>query len=86
MIAVIYSGRFWGRNLLVGGQIALSLVLLIVSGVLVEGFRAELTQGPGLRTDHRFLMSVNTTLARYTDAQQEQFYKQLLDKTRLAPT
>jgi predicted permease len=77
--------RLWARNLLVGGQVALSLVLLIVSGVLVEGFRAELTQGPGFRTDHLFLMSVNTTLARYTDTQREQFYKQLLDKARLAP-
>jgi macrolide transport system ATP-binding/permease protein len=77
--------RLWGRNLLVAGQVALSLVLLIVSGVLVEGFHAELTQGPGFRTDHLFLMSVNTTLARYTDAQREQFYKQLLEKARLAP-
>ena len=77
--------RLWGRNLLVGGQVALSLVLLIVSGVLVEGFRAELTQGPGYRTNHLYLMSFDTGLLHYTDPQREQFYKQLIDKTRLAP-
>jgi macrolide transport system ATP-binding/permease protein len=79
------KGRLWGRNLLVGGQIALSFVLLIVSGVLVEGFRAELARGPGFQTSHLFLMSLNTDMARYTDAQREAFYKRLLDKTRLAP-
>jgi hypothetical protein len=34
--------RFWGRNTMVAGQVALSLVLLVVSAVLVEGFRHEL--------------------------------------------
>ena len=77
--------RLWGRKLLVGGQVALSLVLLIVSGGLVEGFRGELNQGPGFRTDHLFLMSFDSSLVHYTDAQREQFYKQLLEKARLAP-
>jgi macrolide transport system ATP-binding/permease protein len=79
------SLRLWGRKLLVGGQVALSLVLLIVSGGLVEGFRGELNQGPGFRTDHLFLMSFDSDLVHYTDAQRDQFYNQLLEKTRLAP-
>jgi len=78
-------GRLWGRNLLVAGQIALSLVLLIVSAVLVEGFRADLIRGPGFRIEHLFLTSLNTSLTRYTGAQRDQFYKDLLDRTRLAP-
>ena len=61
------------------------MVLLIVSAVLVQGFRADILRGPGFRTDHLFVMSLNTSLIRYTDAQTERFYKQLLDKTRLAP-
>ncbi|MBV9669596.1 MAG: ABC transporter permease, partial [Acidobacteriales bacterium] len=77
-------GRLWGRNLLVGGQIAISLALLIVSAVFVEGFRADLIRGPGFRIEHLFVTSLNTSLTRYTDAQTEQFYKRLLDKTRLA--
>ena len=75
----------WGRNLLVAAQLAISMVLLIVSAVLVQGFRADILRGPGFRTDHLFVMSLNTSLIRYTDAQTEKFYKQLLDKTRLTP-
>src|SRR6202012_2302243 len=41
--------RLWGRNSIVAGQVALSLVLLIVSAVLLQGFRDELLQGPGFR-------------------------------------
>jgi putative ABC transport system permease protein len=78
-------GKLWGRNLLVAAQLAISMVLLIVSAVLVQGFRADIVRGPGFRTDHLFLTSLNTSLIRYTDAQTERFYKQLLDKTRLAP-
>ena len=76
--------RLWGRHLLVGAQIALSLVLLVVSGVLIEGFRAQLTQGPGFRTDHLFLMRFDPSLLHYNEAQNELFYKRLLDQTRLA--
>ena len=79
------SGRLWGRNLLVSSQIALSLVLLIVAVLLVQGFRADMTRGPGFRTDHLFLTSLNTGLVRYTDAQTKDFYKKLLDNTRSAP-
>jgi len=79
------TGKPWGRNLLVAGQMALSLVLLLVSAVLVQGFRADLIRGPGFQIDHLFVMSVNTSLLRYTDGQSQQFYKQLLDKARLAP-
>jgi predicted permease len=77
--------RLLGRKLLVSGQVALSLVLLIVSAGLVGGFRAELSQGPGFRTDHLLLMSFDTNLAHYTDAQGSHFYQQLLEKTRLSP-
>jgi predicted permease len=78
------TARLWGRHLLVGGQVALSLVLLIVSGVLVEGFRAQLTQGPGFRTDHLFLMRFDTNLLHYAGARNALFYKHLLTMTRLA--
>jgi macrolide transport system ATP-binding/permease protein len=77
--------QLWGRKLLVGGQVALSLVLLIVSAGLVEGFRTELSQGPGFRTNHLFLMSFDSDLVHYTDAQRNHFYQLLLEKTQLAP-
>ncbi len=77
--------RLWGRNTIVIGQVALSLVLLIVAGVLVEGFHGELAQGPGFRTDHLFLMSLDPGLVHYTEPQRNDFYRKLLDRTRLAP-
>ncbi|HTU47196.1 MAG TPA: ABC transporter permease [Bryobacteraceae bacterium] len=77
--------RLWGRNLIVAGQVALSLVLLVVSAVLVQGFDSQLAQGPGFRTDHLFLTSFDTQLVRYSNDQTRRFYKELLDRTRSAP-
>jgi predicted permease len=77
--------RLWGRNSIVAGQVALSLVLLIVSAVLLQGFRDELLQGPGFRTDHLWLTSFDTSPVHYTEDQTRRFYKDVLTKTRLAP-
>jgi predicted permease len=79
------GSRLWGRNLIVSGQIALSLVLLIVSAVLVEGFRAQLNQGPGFRIDRLQMMSFDPNLLHYTESQRGLFYKRLLDLTQQAP-
>ncbi|HUA57623.1 MAG TPA: ABC transporter permease [Verrucomicrobiae bacterium] len=76
--------RFWGRNTIVAGQVALSLVLLAVSATLFRGFRNVLTAGPGFRTDHLFLTSFDTQLANYSPDQSQRFYQDLLDRTRAA--
>lgn len=77
--------RLWGRNAIVVGQVALSLVLLIVSAVLLEGFRGELLAGPGFRIDRLYLTSFDTTPVHYAEDQTRRFYKDLLDQTRQAP-
>jgi len=77
--------RFWGRNTIVAGQVALSLVLLTISAVLLQGFRDQLTQGPAFRTEHLFLTSFDTDLAHYSEDQTSQFYTKLLLGTRSAP-
>jgi predicted permease len=77
--------RLWGRNTIVAGQVALSLVLLVVSAVLVEGFRYQLAQGVGFRPDRLFITSFDTQLARYSEGQSQLFYKRLLERTRSAP-
>src|SRR5205823_8420145 len=81
------AGRrpLWGRNSIVVGQVALSLILLIVSAVLLQGFREELAQGPGFRTDHLYVSSFNTEAIHYSEDQTRRFYKELLDRTRSAP-
>jgi putative ABC transport system permease protein len=79
------KGRLWGRNAIVACQVALSLVLLVVSALLVEGFRSELSQGAGFRPDRLFVTSFDTQLNRYSEGQTRQFYKRLLERTRSAP-
>jgi predicted permease len=74
--------RLWGRNTIVAGQVALSLVLLAISAVMVEGFRHELSQGAGFRPDRLFLTSYETQLVHYSEEQTRQFYKHLLERTR----
>jgi hypothetical protein len=71
--------------LIVAGQAALSLLLLIISAVLLQGFDEELHQGPGFRTEHLWLTSFDTQPIHYDEAQSRRFYTNLLEKTRLAP-
>jgi macrolide transport system ATP-binding/permease protein len=77
--------RLWGRNSLVIGQIAVSLILMIVSGLLFKSFRETLGGGPGFRTDHLIMMGFDPSLVRYTPEQCKEFYKQLIEKVRSAP-
>ncbi|MGA7411376.1 MAG: ABC transporter permease [Bryobacteraceae bacterium] len=74
--------RLWGRNLLVISQVAISLVLLIVSGLLFKSFRETLGAGPGYRTDHLLMMGFDPSLVRYTPERTQQFYKSLIENVR----
>ncbi len=77
--------RLWGRNMIVAGQVALSVVLLMISTVLVQGFRNQLTEGPGFRTEHLFLTGFDTQLAHYAGDRERRFYTDLLARARSAP-
>ena len=79
------ASHLWGRNVIVSGQVALAFVLLIVSGLMLAGFRAQLEQGPGFRTDHLQFMSFDAGIVHYSEPQRDLFYKRLLDQTRQAP-
>jgi macrolide transport system ATP-binding/permease protein len=76
------SNRSIGRNILVVSQVALSMVLLVAAGMLLDGFRKLLVLDPGFRTDHRLMLNFDTSLVRYTPEQSRNFYKQLKDQTR----
>jgi macrolide transport system ATP-binding/permease protein len=77
--------RRWGRTVLVGGQVAVSVVLLVVALFMYRGFGQQLANGPGYRTDHLLMMSFDTSLLRYTDAQSRQFFDQVADRAREVP-
>ena len=77
--------RLLGRNLLVVGQVAASMVLLLVAVTLFHTFRAAQVQSPGYRTDHLLMMSFNPSLVHETDAWAQQFFRQVAERARSTP-
>ena len=73
------------RNLLVMAQIALSMVLLLATGMLIDGFRKASVLDPGFRTDHVIMLSSDTSFVRYTPLQTHGFYRDLVDRVRALP-
>jgi macrolide transport system ATP-binding/permease protein len=77
--------RLWGRNVLVCGQVALSLVLVTIAVFLFRAYQSEYGRGPGFRTDHVLLMSFDPNLAGYDAARADRFYDQLRDRASAIP-
>ncbi|HWY68090.1 MAG TPA: ABC transporter permease [Terriglobales bacterium] len=77
--------RLTGRNVLVIAQVAMSMILLIATGMLMDGFRNALVLNPGFRIDHMLTMQFDTSLVRYTQAQSHDFYRDLVEKARALP-
>jgi macrolide transport system ATP-binding/permease protein len=74
--------RRWGRAILVTGQVAVSVILLVVAMFVYHGFRENMAGGPGYRTDHLLMMSFDPTLVHYSEAQSQQFFQQVADRAR----
>jgi predicted permease len=77
--------RQWGRTLLVGGQVAVSVVLLVVALFVYRGFEQRFAGGPGYRLDHLLTMEFDTRFVRYTEAQARRFFENVADRARLTP-
>jgi putative ABC transport system permease protein len=77
--------RTLGRNSLVIAQIALSMVLLVAAGMLLDGFRKSLEAGPGFRTDHLLMTEFDTSLVRYSPEKSKEFYRDLMDRAKALP-
>jgi predicted permease len=74
------------RGLLVAGQVALSLVLLVSAGLLLQSLARLYNVDPGFRPDHVLTMSVSLSPAQYdTDAKRASFYSQLVDRVEALP-
>jgi predicted permease len=76
--------RLLGRGFLVGCQVAVSLVLLTISVFMYHRFHRELASNQGFRKDHLLMMSFDPSLVHYSEAQTQQFYKQLVERSRSA--
>ena len=84
----ISGGRARGRlkNLLVIGQVALSLLLLISAGLLLRSFEQLLRVDPGFEPDHVLTMNVSLPTAKYTKPEQQTaFFDEVLRRVSALP-
>jgi putative ABC transport system permease protein len=75
------------RRLLVIGETALALVLLIGAGLMVKGFAALLHGNPSLAPDSLLTLHISLRQAQYGKPfQKKEFYDQLLSRLQALPT
>jgi putative ABC transport system permease protein len=73
-------------QLLVVGEVALAVILVIGATLAVRSFAKILTLDPGFRPDHLITMSIEFPEFRFSKAEQAQvFVQQVLDGTRAIP-
>jgi predicted permease len=77
--------RFNLRSLLVVAQIAVSLLLLIGSGLFLKSFYKAQAIDPGFRTDNLDIVTINPVLAGYDSDRARQVVRAILDQIRHDP-
>jgi len=77
--------RFNLRNLLVVGQIAVSLLLLIGSGLFLKSFYKAQAIDPGFRTENLDILTINPLLAGYDKKRGVQLARTIVDQIRHDP-
>ncbi len=80
------SGRRWTpRDLLVAGQIAVTAVLLVMSGLLVRSLLAAQRASVGFDTHGLAIVTADTGMLRYTPEQSRQFWADARRRLQAAP-
>jgi macrolide transport system ATP-binding/permease protein len=85
--AITQPGRRWfsARNLLVGGQVALSFVLLIGAGLFIQSLINAQHLDLGFQPEHRLLASVNPATHGYSDDQGKVYHLEALHRLAKLP-
>ncbi len=73
----VIRGSMLARKLLVGAQVALSLLLLVSAGLFVRTLWNLKNQGPGYPTNHLLSFTVDPSLSGYSDERTRLFDEQL---------
>jgi len=74
------------RGLLVIGEVAVSLVLLIGAGLLINSFFRLRNLDPGFRSDHLLAMKVNLSEMKYPDRERRAaFFDEVMRRVRELP-
>ncbi|MGH9323965.1 MAG: ABC transporter permease, partial [Vicinamibacteria bacterium] len=71
------SSRSGTRRLLVGFEVALSLLLLVAAGLLGRSLLELRSVAPGFRTESVLTLSLSLPMARYPEGDQIPFYQEL---------
>ena len=61
------------------------MVLLITTGLLLDGFKSMLAIDPGFRTDHLMSMELDPSIVRYSPNRTHDFYRQLVIRAQALP-
>ena len=83
------SGGSHNRRLLSGlvvAQIALSLALLVISGLFLQTLRNLSAGDPGFEQDHVLTASVGLAIAGYSDDEEDAISHKILDRVSALPT
>jgi predicted permease len=77
--------RFDLKKILVVGEVALSLLLLIAAGLFVRGLQSTRAIDPGVDVDKLVSAPLSVNLLRYTRAQGREFYRQAVEQVERLP-
>jgi predicted permease len=77
--------KFSPRNLMVVGQIALSLTLLTAAGLFIRSARTTQKVEPGFRIENSTLIELDPSLIGYDEAHGRQVFRAVLDRLRGVP-
>jgi predicted permease len=77
--------RSRAQQTFVVGQVAVSLLLLIVAGLLLRSLRASTSFDPGFRTDNLLLAQLDLKPLHYSEPQGHNFYLQLTERLKALP-
>ena len=76
------AARGWIRQALVVAQVAVALVMMVLSGLFLETIRAARDTDPGFRVEHVLAMGFDPRIAGYDVEATRVFYRQLLARVR----
>ena len=77
--------RTSARSLLLVGEVALSLILLVGAGLLIKSFLLLQQVRPGFNPHHVLIASVALPGTKYKDQQRPEFFRQLMERLQAAP-
>jgi len=79
------SARSDARRILIGVEVALSLMLLVAAGLLVRSLGELRSVAPGFHAERVLTMSLSLPLVRYDEGEQIPFYEGLYERIRSLP-